>query len=135
MDKIAKKITGRFQRQDKPIRSSMLLYIAWRNFISKKLRSFLTVFGVVVGVAAIFFLISFGLGIQQLVTNQVVGDRSLKAVDVVSPNSKIIQLNEKAINTIKTYPHVEKVGVQYSFPGIIHFKGGEIDSVIATFFC
>jgi len=130
MDKIAKKLTGRFQRQNKPIRSTMLLYIAWRNFASKKLRSFLTVFGVVVGVAAIYFLFSFGLGIQQLVTNQVIGDKSLKAIDVVSPNSKIIQLNEKTINSIRTYPHVEKVGVQYSFPGIIHFDGGEVDSVV-----
>ena len=103
MDKIAKKLTGRFQRQNKPIRSTMLLYIAWRNFASKKLRSFLTVFGVVVGVAAIYFLFSFGLGIQQLVTNQVIGDKSLKAIDVVSPNSKIIQLNEKKHRHKKDY--------------------------------
>ena len=117
-------------QQTKPVRSSVLIYIAWRNFTSKKLRSFLTVFGVVIGVSAIFFLLSFGLGIQQLVTNQVVGDKSLKAVDVTSPNSKIIQLNEKVVNTIKTYPHVEKVGVQYSFPGILSLGGGEVDSVI-----
>ncbi len=135
MDKALKKVQKKFadradRGQYKPIKSSILLYIAWQNFTDKKLRSFLTVFGVIIGVSAIFFLISFGLGIQQLVTDQVVGDKSLKAIDVTSPNSKIIQLNEKVVNTFKTYPHVEKVGVQYSFPGILSFGGGEVDSVI-----
>lgn len=114
----------------KSIRTSVLLHIAWKNFISKKLRSFLTVFGVVIGVSAIFFLLTFGLGVQQLVTNQVIGDQSLKAIDVTSPNSKILTLDEDAINTIRTYPNVERVGVQYSFPGIAGVEGGEIDSVV-----
>lgn len=114
----------------KSIRNSVLLHIAWSNFINKKLRSFLTVFGVVIGVSAIFFLFSFGLGIQQLVTNEVVGDQSLKAIDVQSPNSKILQLNETSINTIRTYPNVERVGVQFSFPGIISLGGGETDVVV-----
>ncbi len=112
------------------IKTSVLFHIAWKNFSSKKLRSFLTVFGVVIGVSAIFFLLSFGLGIQQLVTTQVVGDKSLKAIDIATPNSKIIKINEDVINDIKTYPHVEKVGVQYSFPGIVSLSGGEIDTVV-----
>lgn len=123
MDKLPK-------QKSKSIRSSVLLHIAWKNFISKKLRSFLTVFGVVIGVSAIFFLFTFGLGVQQLVTNEVIGDQSLKAIDVSSPNSKIIQLDEETINTIRTYPNVERVGVQYSFPGIMNVDGGEIDSVV-----
>jgi len=114
----------------KSIRSSVLLHIAWRNFISKKLRSFLTVFGVVIGVTAIFFLFTFGLGVQSLVTNEVIGDQSLKAIDVNSPNSRIIQLDEDTINAIRTYPNVERVGVQFSFPGIAAIEGGEIDSVV-----
>ncbi|HMM62036.1 MAG TPA: ABC transporter permease [Candidatus Saccharibacteria bacterium] len=117
-------------RQYKSIPSRVLLYIAWRNFISKKLRSFLTVFGVIIGVSAIFFLLSFGLGVQSLVTNQVVGDKSLKSIDVTSPNSKIIKLNEDTTNKMRTYPHVSKVGVQYSFPGIMSYNGGEVDAVV-----
>lgn len=112
------------------IKTSVLFHIAWKNFSSKKLRSFLTVFGVVIGVSAIFFLLSFGLGIQQLVTTQVVGDKSLKAIDIATPNSKIIKIDEDVINDIKTYPHVEKVGVQYSYPGIVRLGGGEIDTVV-----
>ena len=118
------------KRAFKSVRTSVLLHIAWRNFVNKKLRSFLTVFGVVIGVSAIFFLFTFGLGVQKIVTDEVVGDQSLKAIDVVSPNSKIIQLDEETINTIQKYPNVERVGVQYSFPGIVGLGGGEIDSVV-----
>jgi len=114
----------------KSVRTLVLLHIAWRNFVNKKLRSFLTVFGVVIGVSAIFFLFTFGLGVQKIVTDEVVGDQSLKSIDVTSPNSKIIQLDEETINTIQKYPNVERVGVQYSFPGIVGLGGGEIDSVV-----
>jgi putative ABC transport system permease protein len=112
------------------IHPSILLYIAWKNFTAKKLRSFLTVFGVVIGVSAIYFLLSFGLGIQNLVTTQVVGDQSLKAVEINSPNSQIIKLDEATINDIRTYPHVDRVGIQYSFPGVVSLSGGEVDSVV-----
>jgi ABC-type antimicrobial peptide transport system permease subunit len=117
-------------RKYRAIKLRVLLHIAWKNFTSKKLRSFLTVFGVVIGISAIFFLLTFGLGIQSLVTKEVVGDKSLKAIDVDTPNSKVLQLNEQAINTFKTYPHVERVGVQYSFPGIMSYNGSEVDSVV-----
>ena len=112
------------------IHPSVLLHITWKNFTNKKLRSFLTVFGVVIGVSAVFFLISFGLGIQSLVTEQVIGDSSLKSIDVSSPNSKIVTLSEDVINKIRTYAHVDSVGTQYSFPGITSFDGGEIDTVV-----
>ena len=114
----------------KAIKLSIIFHLAMRNITSKKLRSFLTVFGVVIGIGSIFFLLSFGIGIQDLVTKQVIGDKSLKALEVTSPNSKILQLNDTTVNQIRRYPHVEKVGLQYSFPGSIKYKGGEIDSVV-----
>jgi len=132
MRKLVSAVRAKFTRKKEytSIHTSVLIHIAWKNFTSKKLRSFLTVFGVVIGVSAVFFLLSFGLGIQGLVTTQVVGDKSLKSVDVTSPNSKIITLNNTSINAIKTYPHVEKVGVQYTFPGVASVSGGEIDAVV-----
>jgi putative ABC transport system permease protein len=118
------------RRKYRAIKPRVLFHIAWKNFTAKKLRSFLTVFGVVIGITAIFFLLSFGLGIQRLVTQEVVGDNSLKAIDVDSPNSKLLKLDEEAINTFEKYPHVERVGVQYSFPGILSLSGSEVDSVV-----
>jgi putative ABC transport system permease protein len=46
---------------------SILEYIisAWRSLISNKVRSFLTILGIVIGVGAVVFLVSFGRGQQQ----------------------------------------------------------------------
>jgi putative ABC transport system permease protein len=103
--------------------------MAIRNFFDRKLRSFLTVLAVVIGVFAIFFLLSFGLGIQSLVTKQVIGNESIKSIDVISPNSKLIKLNKETVKTIRSYPYVKQVGVQYSFPSVVSYKGSEIDAV------
>lgn len=112
------------------IHKRTLFYIAWRNMTSKKLRSFLTISGIVVGIGSIAFLISFGLGLQLLVTKNVIGDKSIKSIEVSSPNSKIIKLDAKAVNKIKLFGHIEKLGVEYSFPASVGLKGGGIDSVI-----
>lgn len=112
------------------INMSILLHIALRNLFSKKLRSFLTIFGVIIGVSAIFFLLSFGLGIQKLVTQNVIGDQSLKSIDIQSPNSSIVSINEDLVNEMRRYANVSGVGVQYSFPGISAVDGAEIDSVV-----
>lgn len=131
MDKLANiKDYVKNYRKYKSVKLRILFHIAWRNLMSKKLRTLLTIFGVVIGISAIFFLLSFGLGIQNLVTKEVIGDKSLKAIDVDSPNSKILKLDQAAIDTMKKYPHVERIGVQYSLPGILAISGGEVDTVV-----
>jgi putative ABC transport system permease protein len=117
------------QSKHKAISLQLLTYIALRNLLANKLRTFLTIFGIVIGVGAIFFLVSFGLGLQQLVTEQVVGDESIKAIDVTSPNSKIIKLNNDAVNKMNELGSVDRVGRSYSFPGSLSYKGASIDMV------
>lgn len=63
-------------------------------------------------------------------TTNVIGDKSIKTIEVTSPNSKIIKLNDVAVNKIRSFPHLEKVGVEYSFPSSVALHGGGIDSVI-----
>ncbi|HKE04279.1 MAG TPA: ABC transporter permease, partial [Blastocatellia bacterium] len=41
-----------------------IIALAWRNLRQAKLRTSLTVIGVIVGVAAIVTMVSFGLGLQ-----------------------------------------------------------------------
>lgn len=123
-------IADRQQKSRRAVHHRILLYMAWRNIAHKKLRSFLTILGIVIGVGSITFLISFGLGLQELVKKQVVGDRSLKSIDISSPNSRLIKLDSAALNRIKKIPHIEKVGVEYAFPSSIGLKGGGSDAVL-----
>jgi putative ABC transport system permease protein len=117
------------RRQSSNVSWTLLIYIAWRNMVSKKLRTFLTIFGIVIGIGAIFFLLSFGLGLQNLVTRQVVGNQSIKSVDVSTPNSRLIKLDKASIERIKGLPHVEKSGTQFSFPGSLKHNNSELDTV------
>jgi putative ABC transport system permease protein len=109
---------------------SVLLYIAWQNLVSKKLRAFLTLFGIVIGIGAIFFLLSFGLGLQKLVTKEVVGNESIKAVDITTPNNRVVSLNQKNYSIIKNLPHVVNIGATYSFAGHIESSGSEVDTIV-----
>lgn len=109
---------------------SMLTYIAWHNLTHKKLRTFLTIFGVIIGIGAIFFLLSFGIGLQRLVTSQVVGNQSVKSIDITTPNSKVVDLNQASFNKMKNLAHVVKIGGTYSYAGSLASKGGSSDTIV-----
>lgn len=117
-------------RNPNTVPPSVLLYIAWKNLIHKKLRAFLTIFGVVIGIGAIFFLLSFGIGLQRLVTNQVIGNQSVKSIDITTVNSKIIKLDDENFQKVKQLPHVTQSGASYSFAGSLKAQGSEVDAIV-----
>jgi ABC-type antimicrobial peptide transport system permease subunit len=117
-------------RNPNTIPTQVLIYMAWRNLISKKLRAFLTIFGITIGIGAIFFLLSFGLGLQQLVTSQVLGNQSIKAVDVFTPNSKVLSINDTTAEKIRNLPHVVRVGTSYLFDGNLNRSGSSVNALV-----
>ena len=67
---------------------SILEYIisAWQTLISNKMRSFLTMLGIVIGVGAVVFLVSFGRG-QQEQLNSIFQNMGANAI-YISPTSR-----------------------------------------------
>lgn len=114
----------------KYIRMRILLNMAYKNLLFKRLRTFLTVLGVVIGIGAIVFLVSLGLGLQKVVTDEIVGSNSVKAIDVSSPKPKTIKLNEDAVNKFGQYPKVDSVAQTFSFAGKVVFQSSNTDTVI-----
>ena len=112
------------------IPTKVLAYMAWKNLVHKKLRAFLTIFGVVIGIGAIFFLLSFGIGLQNLVTNQVIGSQSVKSIDVTTTNSKIIKLDQPGFDKMKNLPHVVQAGRSYSYAASLTSQGSEVDAIV-----
>lgn len=108
----------------------VITHIAWRNIITKKLRSALTILGVVIGIGAIFFLLSLGLGMQNLVTNEIIGSSSVKSIDITSPNSKIIKLNQESSAKIEKLGNVDKLGNSFSFAGSLKLNNSEVDTIV-----
>lgn len=119
-----------FERQFTSVPMHVLVFMAWRNLITKKLRSFLTILGIVIGIGAIFFLFSLGLGLQNLVTEEIIGNQSVKSIDVTSPNSRILKLDRPSSDKIKGLGHVSKLGNSYSFAGSLAFNNSEVDTIV-----
>lgn len=107
-----------------------LFYMALRNVMHHKLRSVLTLLGIVIGIGSIYFLLSFGLGLQQLVTDQVIGNQSLKSIDISTQNSKIIKLDGAVYDKVRNLPHVARAGTTYAYAGGIKAKGGNADAIV-----
>lgn len=110
--------------------NSTLLYIAYKNLMSKRLRSSLTILGIIIGIGAIFFLFSFALGLRSIVTNEIIGSATVNTIDIVSPNSQIVELDRPTIERIKKLAHVVQVGASHSLPGAVVYDGSEIDAVV-----
>lgn len=107
----------------------VLLFMAWRNLMHKKMRTALTLFGIVIGIGAIYFLVSLGLGIQSLVTDRIVGGESVKSLDITAANNTLVDLGQKTYDKLKNLPHVVAIGAMYSTAGIMEYKGSSIDAV------
>lgn len=110
--------------------TGVLIFISWRNIISKRLRSLITIVGVTIGIGSICFLVSLGLGLQDIVSKQVVGNKSVKAIDISSQSSKIVKLDKETIDKVRGLPHVESLGVSYSQAGTISINKSKLDTVV-----
>lgn len=106
-----------------------LIYIAVRNLLHRKLRSLLTLFGIVIGIGAIYFLVSFGLGLQHIVVDQVIGSQSLRTVDIRTPNSRVLTLSPDAVEKITGLPNVTAVGTSYLASGTLNVNNGSTDII------
>lgn len=63
-----------------------LLDMALRNLLKRKLRTFLTVLGVVIGTASIVVMVSIGIGMNESFARQLADWGSLQVINVYSPN-------------------------------------------------
>ena len=112
------------------IHVSILFRMAIRNLYYKKLRTSLTILGVVIGVGAIIFLITFGFGLQQLVNNQVVGSKSVKTIDVTNTRSKLVKLDDENVSKIRAIKGVSGTLRVYNGAGKAKLQDSQLDTVV-----
>lgn len=117
--------------KDRPtVQPRVLAMIAYRNLLQKRLRTLLTVWGIAIGIGSVYFLLSFGIGLQRLVANQVIGNQSIRTIDVKPTNSSIIKLDDIAVQRISEVPDVKEIGKIYYFPGSFKLNNSETDSIV-----
>ena len=96
-----------------------LLTTAFLNLWRRKMRAFLTVLGMVIGVASIVVMVSLGIGIKQATIDSFAGTGSLTTIRVNSYSwvdngkgsgtSRQTELNKKAVTAMKKIDGVQSV--------------------------
>jgi len=80
--------------------------ISSRSFKNNRLRTFLTILGISVGIGTIFFLVSLGYGLQKLIIENIASENALLALDITE-KTEAVKLDEEGLMSIKEIPEVE----------------------------
>lgn len=112
------------------VKPQVLVRIAFKNLFFKRLRTSLTILGVIIGIGSIVFLLSLGSGLQKLVASQVIGSKSVKTIDVSTPKAKSVQLDSERLAAFASLAGVEKVAKVYYSSGKVNFGASQTDAVV-----
>ncbi len=93
-----------------------ILKLSTRMFRARTSRTFLTILGMGVGIAAIVFLVSFGYGLQETLLERITTSESLLTLDVTEANAEGDRLNKETLEKIKKMEGVEEVSPAFSLP-------------------
>lgn len=94
------------------MKKSDLIAIAWQNLKNRKTRTILTICGVVVGACAIIIMLSIGLGIDKMITDQYKSDSKLTKISVYSSddeNGKPLPFDDSAVKYFEKIDGVKSV--------------------------
>ncbi len=112
------------------VRRSYLIGLALKNLLAKKTRSFITMFGMAVGIGIIVFLISLGYGIERLVISRIASLDELRMIDVSSSENTSLRLNKNIFDKIAALPKIERVIPIVSIVGKISYGGAQTDVLV-----
>lgn len=101
------------------IRAKDLLGLAMRMFKVNPKRMILTILGIGISFSTIFFLISLGYGLQDLILGQISSQTALLTLDVQSPDSTALPIDNTIVSKIKAIKGVQSVDPLLAVPGQI----------------
>ncbi len=107
-----------------------LFYLVFQSLKGRKSRTLFTTLGVGIGIGAILFLVSLGYGLQNVLLERITTEESLLTLDVTSPESEIIILNERTLDKISKISNVDKISPQAMFSALISLEGLNSEAVI-----
>ena len=96
-----------------------LVKLSLRAFSRQKIRTLLTILAMGVGIAAILIFVSLGYGLQKTMLSQITTEESLLTLDVSSPDSDILPIDQKAVSQISKINRVEEIDPMTTLPGQI----------------
>lgn len=108
-----------------------IVLIGYRNIFVNKLRSFLTIGGVAIGIGVVTFLICLGFGIQKMVITEVTKNNPVNIVDVNNGSlDNFVSLDTNNVDKIRKISGVENVAVQANTGGKFYYQESQTDAII-----
>jgi len=106
-----------------------ILKLALKNLLIHRLRMVLTILGIAIGISTIIFLISFAIGIEQIVTSEISAGNAKQLIDVGSDNLET-KINNQSIEEIKKMEEVKDVQYIITVGGKIKVNDKKLDATI-----
>lgn len=104
--------------------------MAFGNLKRNRMRTFLTVSGVVVGIGAIVFLVSLGFGLQALLVSKVANLDALTVLTVRPGNKEDTNITEETVKKFQAFGEVTEVSPTLSYPAQITEKESSSETVV-----
>lgn len=86
-----------------------VLQLSTRVFKTNKLRTFLTILGIGVGIGTILFLVSLGFGLRKIALEKIASSDALLSLDIFSESSSPIELDKSNLEKISSLEDVAEV--------------------------
>jgi putative ABC transport system permease protein len=110
---------------------SVITLISYRNIAANKIRSFLTIGGVGIGIGIITFLISLGFGIQEMVIREITKNNPSNVIEVSNGSlENLITLNDETMDKIKNIEGVMRIERAVNIGVKFYSNDTKIDSVL-----
>jgi putative ABC transport system permease protein len=104
------------------MKASDLIKLSTRMFRTRPARTWLTICGIGVGIAAVVVLVGLGFGLQNILLNQIVFGDALLSLNVMTPPSKVVVIDDKRTDEFLKIDNVEDVSPMASFNSLITMK-------------
>ncbi|MBW6431813.1 ABC transporter permease [Patescibacteria group bacterium] len=109
---------------------SDIMRMAIGNLRRNKMRTLLTVAGVVVGIGAIVFLVSLGFGLQNLLINQVANLEALTVITVRPGSQEDKTISADVVERFKSFGEAVAVSPKLSYPAQITLDEANSETIV-----
>ncbi len=105
------------------IRMQDSLKLSTRMFRTRPARTWLTILGIGVGIAAVVVLVGLGYGLQGILLEKIVFGEALLSLNVITPPSRVIVIDDEMLSQFSKMDNVEAVSPLAGFSASVKMEG------------
>jgi putative ABC transport system permease protein len=116
--------TSIYENTEKHLSFTDVVRLSLRIFVTKPLRTVLTILGIAVGIATVLFLVSLGYGLQYILIGKLVTtEDSLVTLEATYPSESSLAISYEKVDDISREQNVGEVSPVAEFPGEMKIDG------------